>query len=154
MGELLGEDFGVAGKDKLYRCLDKLVEHKAALFSFLQQRWKALFHAKFEVLLYDLTSTYFESDPPDAGKRRFGYSREAAAGAAPAKAHARSVAAQVGRRQEGSWSRDLAAHRYRAAGPGPTRHIGNLQLPPERQRHREGSYLLRSNLTDRDPAQL
>jgi transposase len=76
MSELLGEDFGLACKDKLYRCLDKLVEHKAALFSFLQQRWKALFHAEFDVLLYDLTSTYFESDPPVAGKRRFGYSRD------------------------------------------------------------------------------
>ena len=48
----------------------------AALFSFLQQRWKSLFGADFEVLLYDLTSTYFECDPPEAGKRRFGYSRD------------------------------------------------------------------------------
>jgi transposase len=46
------------------------------LFGFLQQRWKALFQAEFDVLLYDLTSTYFESDPPDVGKRRFGYSRD------------------------------------------------------------------------------
>jgi len=76
MGDLLGEDFALVSKDKLYRCLDKLIEHKAALFSFLQQRWKALFQAEFDVLLYDLTSTYFESDPPDAGKRRFGYSRD------------------------------------------------------------------------------
>jgi hypothetical protein len=76
MGDLLGEDFALAGKDKLYRCLDRLAGHKAALFSFLQQRWKALFHAAFDVLLYDLTSAYFESDPPDAGKRRFGHSRD------------------------------------------------------------------------------
>ena len=76
MGDLLGEDFALVSKDKLYRCLDKLTEHKAALFSFLQQRWKALFQAEFDVLLYDLTSTYFESGPPDAGKRRFGYSRD------------------------------------------------------------------------------
>jgi transposase len=76
MSELLGEDFGLVSKDKLYRCLDKLLEHKTELFSFLQQRWKALFQAEFEVLLYDLTSTYFEADPPDAGKRRFGYSRD------------------------------------------------------------------------------
>ena len=46
------------------------------LFSFLQQRWKTLFQAEFEILLYDLTSTYFECDPPEAGKRRFGYSRD------------------------------------------------------------------------------
>ncbi len=76
VSDLLGEDFALAGKDKLYRCLDRLTEHKAELFSFLQRRWKALFHAAFDVLLYDLTSTYFELDPPDAGKRRFGYSRD------------------------------------------------------------------------------
>ena len=76
MSDLLGEDFALVSKDKLYRCLDKLVEHKAELFSFLQQRWKALFHTEFDVLLYDLTSTYFESDPPASGKRRFGYSRD------------------------------------------------------------------------------
>jgi hypothetical protein len=58
--------------------LGQLLEHKTALFSFLEQRWKALFQAKFDVLLYDLTSTYFEADPPEAGKRRvcFGYSRD------------------------------------------------------------------------------
>jgi hypothetical protein len=76
MGDLLGEDFAIVGKDNLYRCLDKLLVHKADLFSFLQQRWKTLFQAEFEVLLYDLTSTYFECDPPTAGKRRFGYSRD------------------------------------------------------------------------------
>jgi hypothetical protein len=76
MSELLGEDFALVSKDKLYRCLDKLVEHKAELFGFLQQRWKALLQAEFDVLLYDLTSTYFESNPPDGGKRRFGYSRD------------------------------------------------------------------------------
>ena len=76
MGDLLGEDFDLAQKDNLYRCLDKLLAHKTELFSFLQQRWKTLFEAKFEVLLYDLTSTYFECDPPGAGKRRHGYSRD------------------------------------------------------------------------------
>ena len=76
MGDLLGADFALAHKDNLYRCLDKLLLHKTELFSFLQQRWKSLFGADFEVLLYDLTSTYFECDPPEAGKRRFGYSRD------------------------------------------------------------------------------
>ena len=76
LGDLLGEDFGLVSKDNLYRCLDKLLAHKTELFGFLQQRWKALFQAEFEVLLYDLTSTYFESDPPEAGKRRFGHSRD------------------------------------------------------------------------------
>jgi transposase len=76
MGDLLGEDFALVGKDILYRCLDKLVAHKSELFSFLRERWKTLFQAAFDVLLYDLTSTYFECDPPAAGKRRFGYSRD------------------------------------------------------------------------------
>lgn len=76
LGDLLGEDVGLVQIDKLYRCLDKLVEHKTALFSTLRQRWQDLFGARYEVLLYDLTSTYFECDPPEAGKRRFGYSRD------------------------------------------------------------------------------
>ena len=64
MGDLLAEDFWIAAKDTLYRCLDSLVRHKEDLFEFLHQRWAALFGVKFDVLLYDLTSTYFESDPP------------------------------------------------------------------------------------------
>jgi hypothetical protein len=55
-----------AHKDNLYRCLDRLLAHKTELFSFLQHRWKTLFGADCEVLLYDLTSTYFECDPPGA----------------------------------------------------------------------------------------
>ena len=78
LADLLGADYRLAADDTLYRCLDQLGEHKAALFSHLQERWKDLFNARFEVLLYDLTSTYFESDPPfaEGDKRRFGYSRD------------------------------------------------------------------------------
>ena len=76
MGDLLGEDFGLVQIDKLYRCLDKLLPHKRDLFTYLRQRWQALFHMGFEVLLYDLTSTYFESEPPEGGLRKFGYSRD------------------------------------------------------------------------------
>ena len=78
MAELLGEDFAIAQKDTLYRCLDKLVAHKEDLFSHLRRRWELLFGARYEVLLYDLTSTYFESDPPfgESDKRKFGYSRD------------------------------------------------------------------------------
>ena len=64
MGDLLGEDLEVISKDKLYRCLDQLLPHKKELFSHLTQRWATLFQARFDILLYDLTSTYFESDPP------------------------------------------------------------------------------------------
>jgi hypothetical protein len=78
MSDLLGEDYSLVARNSLYRCLDKLLPHKAALFSHLRQRWQDLFGARFEVLLYDLTSAYFESDPPDDAddKRRFGYSRD------------------------------------------------------------------------------
>jgi transposase len=78
MGELLGAGFELAESHKLYECLDRLIEHKEALFAHLTQRWKDLFNAKFDVLLYDLTSTYFESDPPfpEGDKRKYGYSRD------------------------------------------------------------------------------
>jgi hypothetical protein len=76
MADLLGEDFALAQSDTLYRCLDKLLPYKTGLFSFLRQRWETLFDARFDVLLYDLTSTYFECDPPAGGKRKFGYSRD------------------------------------------------------------------------------
>jgi len=79
LGDLLGADFGqLAESHKLYDCHDLLLEHKTALFDHLTQRWKDLFNAKFDVLLYDLTSSYFESDPPfgEDDKRKFGYSRD------------------------------------------------------------------------------
>ena len=78
MADLLAEDFGLAQKDHLYRCLDKVLEHRPALFEHLRRRWEDLFGAKFEVLLYDLTSTYFESTPPfpQGDKRQHGYSRD------------------------------------------------------------------------------
>ena len=76
IGDLLGEEGEAVSYQNLYRCLDKLLEHKEGMFSFLQQRWQDMFHADFDVLLYDLTSTYFESDPPASGKRRYGYSRD------------------------------------------------------------------------------
>jgi len=78
LSDLLGPDFQLGCKENLYRTLDQLLEHKAALFTHLRARWEDLFGAKYEVLLYDLTSTYFESDPPfpEGDKRRFGYSRD------------------------------------------------------------------------------
>jgi transposase len=78
MGDLLDADYSLAEKNALYRCHDKLLEHKTELFNHLTQRWRDLFGARFDVLLYDLTSTYFESPPPqdENDKRRFGYSRD------------------------------------------------------------------------------
>ena len=76
MRDLLDSPMGVIADDTLYRCLDKLPIHKRAFFSFLKERWETLFEARFDVLLYDLTSTYFESDPVFSDKRRFGHSRD------------------------------------------------------------------------------
>ncbi len=79
MADLLGADFGLAEAHKLYACHDLLLQHKEALFSHLMARWRDLFNANFDVLLYDLTSTYFEinaSDVAEGDKRRHGYSRD------------------------------------------------------------------------------
>ena len=76
MDELLGVDFAVAEKDRLYRCLDRILEHKQELFVWLKQKWADLFHADFEVLLYDLTSTYFEGAMEENPKAKHGYSRD------------------------------------------------------------------------------
>ena len=78
MADVLNADFALAEKNTLYRCLDLLVEHKDELFKFLCRRWGELFGAKFDVLLYDLTSTYFESDVqrPQDDLRQYGYSRD------------------------------------------------------------------------------
>ena len=76
MDELLQIDFAVAEKDRLYRCLDRLLDHKQDLFIWLRQKWADLFKADFEVLLYDLTSTYFEGEMEQNPKARRGYSRD------------------------------------------------------------------------------
>ncbi len=76
MDELLQSDFAVAEKDRLYRCLDRVLAHKQELFVFLKQKWADLFGADFEVLLYDLTSTYFEGEMEQNPKARRGYSRD------------------------------------------------------------------------------
>ncbi len=79
MADLLGSDFRLAEPHKLYACHDFLLAHKADLFSHLVARWRDLFNAEFDVLLYDLTSTYFEinaADVPEGDKRRHGYSRD------------------------------------------------------------------------------
>jgi transposase len=76
MDELLNADFIVAEKDRLYRCLDRILEHKRDLFVFLRKKWADLFAADFEVLLYDLTSTYFEGEMERNSKAKRGYSRD------------------------------------------------------------------------------
>jgi DDE family transposase len=76
MDQLLEEDFAVAAKNRLYECLDRIDQHRAALFTHLQARWKDLFGATYDLLLYDLTSTYFEGEMEQAPKAKHGYSRD------------------------------------------------------------------------------
>jgi len=74
MDALLGTDFAVAEKDRLYRCLDRVLKHKPELFLWLRQKLADLFQAEFEVLLYDLSSTYFEGAMEKNSKARYGHS--------------------------------------------------------------------------------
>jgi hypothetical protein len=76
MDALLGTDFAVAEKDRLYRCLDRVLDHKQDLFLWLRQKRADLFKAEFEVLLYDLTSTYFEGAMEENSKAKYGRSRD------------------------------------------------------------------------------
>jgi hypothetical protein len=200
MGDLLGWDFALVEKDNLYRCLDKLLPHKQALFGHLRQRWADLFGAQFDVLLYDLTSTYFESDPPDSesgSKKCFGYSRdkrsdcvqvvialivtpegfpiayEVMPGNTPDKTTLKDfpekIQTQYGKARR-TWLMKLGAARKDA---GRAWYLVEIQTPKPRQavtsetfqfqlkrdklrlvRRQEGRYLLRSNLSQTDPAQL
>jgi len=76
LGDLLGSDFQLGNKDQLYAVLDKLLPHRNALFQHLRARWQDLFSVKYEVLLYDLTSTYFEGAAEEIPKATYGYSRD------------------------------------------------------------------------------
>jgi len=76
MDALLGTNFAVAEKDRLYRCLDRVLDHKQELFLWLRQKWADLFQADFEILLYDLTSTYFEGAMEENPKAKYGHSRD------------------------------------------------------------------------------
>ena len=76
LADLLGIPPAKVNDDRLYRALDQLRPHKEALEKHLKERLGELFHLDYELLLYDMTSTYFEgmcADNPDA---RFGYSRD------------------------------------------------------------------------------
>jgi len=76
LGDLLGPDFHLGNKDQLYAVLDRLLPHRDALFAHLRARWQDLFGVKYEVLLYDLTSTYFEGAAQAVPKATYGYSRD------------------------------------------------------------------------------
>lgn len=76
MGDLLSGNFHWGGKDQLYEVLDPLLAHRDDLFTHLKARWEDLFGVKYQLLLYDLTSTYFEGEAEGIPKAKRGYSRD------------------------------------------------------------------------------
>jgi hypothetical protein len=76
LDELLGVEAARVNTDRLYRCLDLLLPHKAAVEQHLSARYGELFGAQYEVLLYDLTSTYVEGLATDNPRMQRGYSRD------------------------------------------------------------------------------
>lgn len=76
LADLLGIPAAKVNDDRLYRTLDQILPHKAALEKHLTERLGQLFHLDYELLLYDITSTYFEGACPDNPDARFGYSRD------------------------------------------------------------------------------
>jgi transposase len=76
MDDLLGIEEGKINDTRLYRCLDRILPHKTKLEQHLKQRYGELFGAEFDVLLYDLTSTYVEGAAEKNPMIRRGYSRD------------------------------------------------------------------------------
>jgi transposase len=76
LDDLLGIEEGKINDTRLYRCLDRLLPHKTKLEQHLKQRYGELFGAEFDVLLYDLTSTYVEGAAANNPMMRRGYSRD------------------------------------------------------------------------------
>jgi len=76
LDDLLGIEEGKINDTRLYRCLDRILPHKTKLEQHLKDRYGALFGAEFEVLLYDLTSTYVEGAAENNPMMRRGYSRD------------------------------------------------------------------------------
>src|SRR3984893_9580987 len=70
LADLLGEDAGLAEIHKLYRCHDRLLVHKQAVFDHLTARWRDLFNISYDVLLYDLTSNLFRRGSTVSGRRQ------------------------------------------------------------------------------------
>ena len=115
----------------LYRCHDRLLAHKQAVFDHLTGRWRDLFNARFEVLLYDLTSTYFEADPPfpEGDKRRHGYSRDH-------RPDCERIEAQYGK-AECVWLGSRRAHRRNSFADAHLRSAGVIGKG-SRRRSRDG----------------
>jgi transposase len=76
LGDLLGTDFDTLEEDPLYKVLDQLHPHRAAIEAALVERERSLFNLDITIYLYDLTSTYFEGQCLRNPKAKRGYSRD------------------------------------------------------------------------------
>src|SRR4030067_645436 len=76
LADLLGIPADKINDDRLYRTLDSLLPHKKALEKHLKERMGELFDLEYDLLLYDVTSTYFEGEATDNGQAKRGYSRD------------------------------------------------------------------------------
>jgi transposase len=76
LDDLMGIEEGKINDTRLYRCLDRILPHKTKLEQHLKQRYGELFGAEFDVLLYDLTSSYVEGAAERNPMMRRGYSRD------------------------------------------------------------------------------
>lgn len=76
LSDLLGVPAGKVNEDRLYRALDQLLPHKAALEKHLKTRIGELFQLEYDLLLYDVTSTYFEGQAAGNVQAKRGYSRD------------------------------------------------------------------------------
>ncbi|AQQ10246.1 Transposase [Sedimentisphaera cyanobacteriorum] len=76
MDVLLGCEFDVAEKNRLYRCLDRILPYKEELCSYLKDTWQMMFNLEYDILLYDITSTYFEGLCKSNPKAKFGHSKD------------------------------------------------------------------------------
>jgi hypothetical protein len=76
LGDLLGIPQGKVNDDRLYRALDSLLPHKAKMEKHLKERLGTLFNLEYDLLLYDVTSTYFEGECASNSLAQRGYSRD------------------------------------------------------------------------------
>jgi transposase len=74
--DLLGIQAEKVNDDRLYRALDKLLPHKEGIERYLKQRLGQLFDLEYDLLLYDVTSTYFEGVAAGNSLAQYGYSRD------------------------------------------------------------------------------
>lgn len=76
MDALLDCNFDIVEKNRLYRCLDRIMPYKDEFCSHLKDTWQGMFDLEYNILLYDITSTYFEGLCQSNSKAKFGHSKD------------------------------------------------------------------------------